>query len=510
MSKIGRFFKGLTIGGRFLLAAIIVGALVLVGTQTSIFKYIVPTKNKTVGTFERDSVIKIAVVTWGGYAGGEYYNDGFSASKDSRFYTEKGILVEFVLMDDFDACRAAWKADEVDLMWGTIDAFTTEVKGLEEYEPKVILQADWSFGGDACVVTKDIKSVNDLKGKKVSFAEMQPSQTYLLWMLEAAGMTYDDIIPVPCGSAPESAEMFKKGQVDCAIVWSPDDEACIDKATGVTGAKILNSTKDASRIIADVFIAKGDYVDSNKERLQKLVEGWLIGAAEINTDTTAKREAAKILSEGLGQPEDFCFKAINNVRLCTWGDNKIFYGIDRPSGCVTGEDIYNKMALKFAKIGYETSDIQNWREIAYSGFISGLKFTDKNQLAEGEVEFDATKEVTTTISTKEVSITFATNSYTLDENAKYIIDNEFLDVAKSFKNAKIRISGNTDNIGDATFNKTLSYKRANAVVDYLIAEHGFAKTRFIVVGNGSDNPIAVNTTEDGRAKNRRTDFEIVK
>jgi len=97
----------------------------------------------------------------------------------------------------------------------------------------------------------------------------------------------------------------------------------------------------------------------------------------------------------------------------------------------------------------------------------------------------------------------------LDENSKYIIDLQFLDIAKSFGNARIRIQGNTDNTGSKATNLTLSQKRAQAVANYLADEHGFDPNRFVVVGNGPNKPVADNGTAEGRAKNRRTDFELI-
>ena len=65
------------------------------------------------GDFKNDDdVIKIGVVTWGGYAGGQYFNEGFQASKASRFYQDYGLKVEFVLNDDVDASLNAWKSGD--------------------------------------------------------------------------------------------------------------------------------------------------------------------------------------------------------------------------------------------------------------------------------------------------------------------------------------------------------------------------------------------------------------
>lgn len=114
------------------------------------------------------------------------------------------------------------------------------------------------------------------------------------------------------------------------------------------------------------------------------------------------------------------------------------------------------------------------------------------------------------IATKRVSISFRTGEYALDENAKYIIDLEFLEIARAFANSRIRIEGNTDDVGSRAGNLALSQKRANSVKDYLVSEHGMPENRFIVIGNGPDNPVANNRTAEGKAKNRRTDFELVR
>ena len=77
-----------------------------------------------------------------------------------------------------------------------------------------------------------------------------------------------------------------------------------------------------------------------------------------------------------------------------------------------------------------------------------------------------------------------------------------------FPTLKIEISGHTDNIGTAAYNKPLSENRAKSVVDYLISK-GIDKTRMTFVGFGFDKPIATNDTEDGRQQNRRTEFKII-
>ncbi len=468
------------------------------------------TPRKNTSSKADGNTIKVGVVTWGGYAGGQYFNEGFEANKLSRFYKDYGFTVEFKILDDFDASRAAFKNDEVHLLWATIDAFPTEVEALSAYDPKVVFQADWSRGGDAIVARRGINTVSELRGKKIAVAELTPSHSFLLWLLDAGGLTINDVTLVKQASAIDAAAAFKAKQVDAAVVWSPDDEDCV---TSVPGARILENTKSASHSIADVFIAKNAYIQANKEKLAQLYEGWMTGAAEINSNDGNKRKAAKILAEAFeGFDESMTYNAINNVRLCTDGDNKNFFGLNRNYKNVTGESLYTKMTNVYRGLGFAGNDVPNWRLIRYSGLAQNSNLSGPAQAAEGAKVFTKVKESDKkkkAIATKAVSISFRTGEFKLDENSKYIIDNEFVDIAKAFTNSRIRIEGNTDNTGSYANNKSLSLKRAQSVANYLVSTYNMPRNRFIVVGNGPDKPVADNGTAAGKAKNRRTDFELV-
>lgn len=454
--------------------------------------------------------IKVGVVTWGGYAGGQYFNEGFAASESSRFFKDYNIKVDFKVLDDFNASREAFKADQVNLLWATIDALPTEIANLKEFNPQVLFQADWSRGGDAIVVQRGINKVADLKGKKVAVALMTPSHSFLLWLLEASGMSPKDIQIVEAPNAIDAAAYFKANKVDAAVVWSPDDDDCVKS---VAGAKILKSTKAASNIIADVFIAKKSYIDANKDKLKGLVEGWMRGAAEINSSDANKRKAAKILSGGLNMPEDYCYNAINNVRLCTAGDNANFFNLSGNYPGVKGEDIYGRMTQVYGELGYaDIPKVPSWRMVANSSILRSINLTGKEHDGEGTTQFTpVTEEMKTeeAFSTKNITINFATASSTLEDNAKRIIDLEFTPIAKSFANARVRIEGNSDSQGDPAKNKALSLKRAEAVKNYLVEQYKMDADRFVVVGNGSDKPVADNASPEGRAKNRRTDFSLL-
>ena len=114
----------LTSFSKFLITLLIVGGLFFVGryflNNTDTGKEL-QEKAKTEGTASEDgaadgNTIGVGVVTWGGYAGGQYWNKGFKPNTDSRFFKENGFKVDFKILDDPTASRNAWKNDEVQLL----------------------------------------------------------------------------------------------------------------------------------------------------------------------------------------------------------------------------------------------------------------------------------------------------------------------------------------------------------------------------------------------------------
>lgn len=105
------------------------------------------------------------------------------------------------------------------------------------------------------------------------------------------------------------------------------------------------------------------------------------------------------------------------------------------------------------------------------------------------------------------NIFFPTNSFALEDKSKNEL-NKLVNFLKENSTVKIEISGHTDNQGNAASNQTLSQNRAKAVFDYLVKE-GIAATRLVSKGYGQTQPVAKNDTEEGRAKNRRTEVKVI-
>ena len=103
-------------------------------------------------------------------------------------------------------------------------------------------------------------------------------------------------------------------------------------------------------------------------------------------------------------------------------------------------------------------------------------------------------------------INFATGSNDIPDVNKSVLD-QAAALMNRVPNVELTVKGFTDATGDANANKALSLKRAQSVADYLVSK-GVDPSKLNAVGFGQENPIADNTTDEGKFKNRRIEFEV--
>ena len=463
-----------------------------------------------------DADLVIAYNTFPGMEGILYMNGGMEPSENSKIFQKYGIKLQIKQMDVVADTREALKSGLLDAVYCTTDVLPIEMSSgstLLDIKAKQRLKINESRGADAIVATKNITRVSDLKGKKVAYAVGTASNTLLINVLETSGLTMKDINTYKVSDGVEAASAFKNGQVDAAVVWAPDDEDCVK---AISGAKVLISTKTATQIIADGLLITDAKYNEKKDLFVKLAKAWLEGNGILNVDASARKEANALFAKGFNFPEDVAAASADKIRFSTLADNKQFFGYDATYTGVTGEKMYGKMSVKYTEQELAKSPAP-WRNVSDGSLIEEL--LKDNTLANNSMQTAAeapkfaapTKadEQVQAQSSKVVSLTFPTAGYILDDDAQTLIDREVSSLAQAFAGARIRVEGNTDNVGNPAANKALSFKRAQAVVNYLIREYKFDKNKFIIVGNGPDKPVADNSTEEGKQANRRTDFQFI-
>ena len=292
-----------------------------------------------------------------------------------------------------------------------------------------------------------------------------------------------------------------------SVIWTPDDGDCLQ---AIQGSKVLVSTSAAKFIIADGLLASKETIEQKHDLLVKFSTAWLTANGDINTNPSIKAQAAQDFSKAFGVPLDFAKTVCDKVRLTTLGDNQNFFGLNPTYIGVTGEQLYSKMSIQYSNIKL-TSHPLAWRSVSNTSIVEGITLSGPSQEAESATTFTAPTAVERTkqaVSSKKVSINFTTGSAVLSDDAKSIIDREFGGLSKDFAGFRIRIEGNTDAVGNSSMNLALSFKRAQAVADYLTSEYRFDPNRFIVQGNGSKEAISAGVMS-ANENYRRTDFQFV-
>lgn len=136
-----------------------------------------------------------------------------------------------------------------------------------------------------------------------------------------------------------------------------------------------------------------------------------------------------------------------------------------------------------------------------------LKLCLPNDSLTTTMVYDNTPDIGTTAL---LDVNFDTGKATIRRTDLSAIDNVYA-LMKAYTKLAIEVHGHTDNTnrtGDSTFNMVLSQQRADAVKEYLVNK-GIAANRIVARGFGDTHPIADNSTEKGKALNRRTEFVIV-
>ena len=460
--------------------------------------------------------LRVGVVTWPGYMGGVTANNGFAPNKSCIYWNGHKLLVEFRLMEDVDIRAKAFASGDVDVIWSTVDFFANEGPGFRKggTPARAVMQVDWSRGGDAIVADKSIRRIEDLRGKRISLALFTPSHWLLVSSMRNSSLDDAEQIAinkniVGKNASPDARVDFVSGKVDAAVVWEPDVAEALQKRPN---SHILVSTKTAANLIADLMIAREEFIAKHPDVIKAFVQGWFEGTEVANRDTNKVVELMMDnmpLYKDLG--EQISRENVSTVKWADLADNAKMFGLDGSEPLF--DRIFREASDSWVRLGYISqkltpSDAKNIE--ALKSVFTSIPASERSVTPKEEFRLPKSEEASTKrpVMTKPLPIYFGTGRSDLDNNAKSILDS-VATMAQTYSNAYIRIEGNTDNVGNADSNTVLSQKRAQSVVNYLVSKYGLNRDRLVSKGNGPYKPVANNSTAEGKAKNRRTDVMVI-
>ena len=204
--------------------------------------------------------LKIAYSDWPGWVAWEI-------AINKKWFAEEGVEVEF-LWFDYVASMNAYVAGQVDAVCMTNgDALVTGATG----KPSVgIIVNDFSNGNDMLVAAPGIKSLKDLKGKKIGVEEGFVGHLLVLKALESAGLSADDVMIVNTPT-DETPQVLKSGAVDAICAWQPNSGQALK---AVDGSKAIFTSADAPGIIYDMLSVDGESLSKRRADWAKVVKVW--------------------------------------------------------------------------------------------------------------------------------------------------------------------------------------------------------------------------------------------
>jgi outer membrane protein OmpA-like peptidoglycan-associated protein len=211
---------------------------------------------------------------------------------------------------------------------------------------------------------------------------------------------------------------------------------------------------------------------------------------------SAKRKKVHIFTVAFGYSKD------ENLRfLAKYTGGKFYKARSKEELIAIFRDIYMSLRYYYL-ITYHPPKYWGYHKVIASLHVPGM---NDSLFAEGEYDTsDMWKDLGDSFTRP---ILFDFDSAVVKPESYPLID-EIVDQMMSLPRLKLEIQGHTDNVGTEEYNQALSEARAKAVYDELV-KRGVEPYRLRWRGFGMSMPVASNDTEEGRAKNRRTQFVIL-
>lgn len=467
-----------------------------------------------------DNTVVLGLNVWAGWAPIFYANNGTEPNADSLFYKKYGFKVAIKIIDSPSASINAFASGDIHATAWTLDMvplFYEQLKADSRALPRAFLQVDWSNGGDGIVARDAIKSIADLRGKKIALAQHSPSHYLLLNLLINAGLQPSDVDFKFTEDAFQAAAAFNADKSLAACVsWAPD----IYKLADVKGNHLLVSTATANKLISDVMFARADFVRDNPKVIQGLTRGFFDAVEDLKNPANKSRAAA-LMGKAYGFPASEAEGMLADAHSTNFAENKSFF-LDQ-NNPTNFERYWETASTLYLKLGSISSSVR-FDRVADFSFVKALEnvqpyagtrddysvtFTPKGVAA---IAAEASE-----ILTNVQRIHFAPNSFDLlkknpdgtfyDPNAPKILE-EVARLVGQFGMARITIEGHTDasmrgNVPvDAV--KSLSLNRANAVKEALVKKYKLQPNQFSAEGRGWDHEL-----EPGNnALNRRVEIKV--
>ncbi|PWC20862.1 ABC transporter substrate-binding protein [Brenneria roseae subsp. roseae] len=223
---------------------------------------------------------------------------------------EKVDIINFAEDKDVNVALASGQIDGASIATHTAMAMVSA--GLPI---KIVLLLDQSESADALLVSKEIASLTDLKGKPVAFEEGATSDILLHSAVTSAGMNWSDIVPVPMPADSAGSALIAK-RVTAAVTYEPYISAAKKQDPSL---KVLYSGSSDPGLISDVFVVRDAVLKEKPGQIAALIKSWDDALTHYQANTTADRA---LIAKAVGATPADLDTAFDGVKYYSLAENK--------------------------------------------------------------------------------------------------------------------------------------------------------------------------------------------
>jgi NitT/TauT family transport system substrate-binding protein len=251
--------------------------------------------------------LKIGYSDWPGWV-------AWQVAIDKGWFKEAGVAVNFEWFD-YSASMEAFAAGKIDAVTMTNgDALVTGAGGGKSV---MILLTDYSNGNDMIVARPGIRSLKELKGKKVAVEVGFVEHLLLLNGLKKSGMKESDVTLVNA-KTNEMPQMLASGDVAAVGAWQPISGQSMKS---VPGARPVYTSADEPGLIYDVLAVNPASAKSRRAEWQKVVKVWDRVVHYIN-DPKTQPDAVKIMAARVGLSPEAYLPLLKGTKLLDLAEGK--------------------------------------------------------------------------------------------------------------------------------------------------------------------------------------------
>ena len=254
--------------------------------------------------------LKIGYSDWPGWV-------AWQVAIDKGWFKEAGVPVTFEWFD-YSASMDAFSAGKIDAVTMTNgDALVTGAAGAKSV---MVMITDYSNGNDMIIGKPGVRSIKDLKGKKVAVEMGFVEHLLLLNGLKKAGMKESDITLVNA-KTNEMPQMLASGDVAAVGAWQP---IAGQTMKSVPGAKPIYTSADEPGLIYDVLAVNPASAKQRRAEWVKVVKVWDRVVKYIN-DPKTQPDAVKIMAARVGVSPEAYLPLLKGTKLLSLDEAKKIY-----------------------------------------------------------------------------------------------------------------------------------------------------------------------------------------